>query len=272
MKGGIGVIVYALKALHAIGDLERMNITLILSSDEEIGAVKSQPLFEQERENASVCLVAECAGANGEVVVSRNGKMGARIDSYGEDLHVSDVADKKASAILELSHQIIAMESLNASLPGLSVNVGRIEGGLSSTTVARRAEAFVDFRWINEQDRSRLLDIIEKNLTGHSQPGCRSEFTVLNSRPAMPCTEQSEKLFRQIQETGRRLGQVINSEHRRGTSDANFFGAAGVPTADGLGPIGHRDHTAHEHIEIASLSQRTALLANVLVDLTMTGT
>jgi glutamate carboxypeptidase len=270
MKGGIGVIVYALKALHQIDVLENMNLTVILNSDEEIGSVTSLPVFEEERKHASACLVAECAGLNGEIVLSRNGKIGARIDSYGEDCHISTVTDKKASAVLELSHQIIALESLNAFLPGVGINVGKITGGLGSSTIAGHASAHVDIRWINEEHRAVLLEAIDRSLSGHSQPGCRSEFTVLNSRPAMPCNNKTEELFKRIQETARGLGQVISSEHRRGTSDANVFGAFGIPTVDGLGPVGQGDHTANEHIEIAGLNRRTALLANVLIDLAMT--
>jgi glutamate carboxypeptidase len=270
MKGGIGVLVYALKALHNVDAFERVNLTLILNSDEEIGSVTSLPVFERERKNATACLVAECAGPDGEIVVSRNGKIGATIDCYGEDCHVSSVTDKKASAVLELSHQIIALESLNASIPGVSVNVGKIEGGLGSSTIAGHASAHLDIRWVNEEHRPILLEAIDRGLSAHSQPGCHSGFTVLNSRPAMPCNIETERFFKRIQETGRALGQFVNSEHRRGTSDANFFGAAGIPTVDGLGPIGHGDHTANEHIEIASLGERTALLANVLVDLTIT--
>ena len=63
------------------------------------------------------------------------------------------------------------------------------------------------------------------------------------------------------------LGAEIPSEHRRGTSDANFFGAAGIPTLDGLGPVGARDHTPDEYILVPSLKQRTALIALLMVDL-----
>ncbi len=269
MKGGIGIIVYALKSLHHIDVLQRMNITLILNSDEELGSVTSRPLFERELPNAKLCLVAECAGPNGEVVVSRNGKIGARIDCYGEDRHISTVADRKASAVLELAHQIIALEELNASFPDVGINVGKIEGGLGSSTIAGHAAAQVDIRWVNEEYRPMLLESIERSLSEHNQPGCQSRFTILNSRPAMPINIKTERLFKRIQETGRGLGQVVNSEHRRGTSDANFFGAAGIPTIDGFGPKGDREHTSEEHIEIASLKERTALLANVLIDLFM---
>jgi glutamate carboxypeptidase len=77
----------------------------------------------------------------------------------------------------------------------------------------------------------------------------------------MPETPGNAALFRRLQETAGRLGQTLPKEHRRGTSDANFFGAAGVPTLDGLGPIGDKDHTPREFIKISSLRERTGLLA-----------
>jgi len=267
MKGGIGVIVYALKALHEIGALDNLNIAVILNGDEEIGSITSRSLFERERENAIACLVAETAGPDGEIVVSRNGKIGARIDSYGADRHVSDVAKKKNSAVLELCHQVIALEAFNDYLPGARINVGRIEGGLGPSTVARHATALVDVRWVNEEHRPILEDLINKSLSGNSRPGCNTTFTVLNSRPAMPLNGSTEKLFEKVRAIAGDLGQNTGSEHRRGTSDANFFGTAGIPTLDGLGPLGRDDHTENEHIEIKSIEERTRLLANILIEM-----
>jgi glutamate carboxypeptidase len=269
MKGGIGVIVYALKALHGADALDGINVTLILNSDEEIGSVTSSSLFERERKYATECLVAECGGPGGTLVVSRNGKIGARIDCYGEDCHVSAATDRKASAVLELSHQIIGLEALNAFLSGVSVNVGKVEGGLGPCTIAGHASALVDIRWTEEEHRQVLCEAVKRSLSEHGQPDCRSVYTVLNSRPAMPCNRETKILFERIQKIGRRLGQVLNAEHRRGTSDANFFGAAGIPTVDGFGPTGYGEHTAGEYIDIASLKGRTALLAHVLIGLTM---
>jgi len=57
----------------------------------------------------------------------------------------------------------------------------------------------------------------------------------------------------------------IEPEHRRGSSDANFFGSVGIPTIDGFGPIGDLDHTENEYIEISSLNQRANLLAIFLL-------
>ncbi len=267
MKGGLAVIVYALKALEAIGLLESLRLTLILNADEEIGSVGSRQLFEQERERARLCLVAECAGPGGEIVVSRNGKLAARIDCHGSARHVSAGTHEKSSAVLELARRIVDLESLNGALPGVSVNVGRLEGGLGASTVPDHAFAVADFRWEQDSQGRDLMDLVRQRIARPVQPGCRTELAILNSRPAMPLRPGTEDLFRDLLGTARALGQTIRPEHRRGTSDANFFGSAGVPTLDGFGPVGQGDHTPGECIRVSSLRERSALLALFLADL-----
>ncbi len=265
MKGGLAVFVYALKAIKEVDFHTKLRLVLILNSDEEIGSTTSQSIFIEERKKAIACLVAECAGHNGEIVTSRNGKMGVRIDCLGQDRHVGFGTHEKASAILELAHKIIAIESLNASIPGVSLNVGKIEGGLGPCTIPGHASCLLDIRWVEEKHQEILLNEIRTKIANSSQPGCHSELKILNARPAMPLKKSTKELFRIIQQVGHHLTQKINQEHRRGTSDANFFGAACVPTLDGLGPICDKDHTPEEFIKISSLKERSALLALFLV-------
>jgi glutamate carboxypeptidase len=266
MKGGLAVMVYALKILKELGILDKLPMAMVLNSDEEAGSVSSRELFLAEREKARLCLVGECAGLRNEIVVSRNGKMGARVRSFGQGRHVSHGAAHKSSAVLEMAHKIIALEGLNGSLPGVDINVGRVEGGLGPGTVPESASCFVDIRW-QEGDRQRALqEWLEAEVAASNLPGCRSEFEVLNFRPAMPENPDSRPLVQMAREIARTLGQEIGTEHRRGTSDANFFSAFAVPTLDGWGPIGDKDHTAEEFIKISSLQERTALLSLFLLE------
>jgi glutamate carboxypeptidase len=267
MKGGLAVIVYALRSLHHAGILSRSNVTLILSADEEIGAVTSRPIYERERLNAAACLVAECAGPSGEVVVSRNGKAGLRLDCSGEDRHVGKVSDNKKSAVLEMAHKVIALEALNLSLPGVSINVGKIDGGLGPCTVPVEASCLVDIRWVEEKHYQAALRRIQDMVDEPACPGCACTLAVLNHRPAMPLTSETEALYDAVERLARSIGMSVGSEHRQGTSDANFFGSAGIPTVDGLGPVCLDDHTPDERIHIPSLSARTTLLALLIADL-----
>ena len=83
----------------------------------------------------------------------------------------------------------------------------------------------------------------------------------------MPVEKGSLEIYEILQGTGRMMGISVSKSHRRGTSDANFFGAAGVPTLDGFGPICENDHTENEWIRVSSILPRTVLLASFLIDL-----
>ncbi len=266
MKGGLAAILYALKALKEVDLLENLKVSLLLTSDEEIGSPHSRALFQEERSQAMACLVAECAGPNNEVAISRNGKIGGRIDCFGKGLHVGFADKNKSSAILELAHKIIQLESMNGILPGVTLNAGKIEGGLGPSTVPSEAHCFFDVRWVEEEHREILLKKIHEEISLPSQPGCRTEVEILNWRPAMPLHPGTEEMYKVMKEAAESLGQNLPSEHRRGTSDANFFGSAGVPTLDGLGPVGEKDHTPEEFIKISTLKERTKLLAIFLAE------
>ncbi len=268
MKGGLAVMVYALKALKEAGCFERLNIAMILGGDEENGSPTSRKIYEEERDKAVVCLVGECAGENGEIVISRNGKAGGRLECRGLDQHVSTAGSEKTSAILELAHKVIAFESLNETFPGVRVNVGRIEGGLGPSTIPGNASFLFDLRWQDEKHYSALWEQVQKIVSQQEQPRCSIHMEILNHRPAMPLNKKTEQLLHLLRRVAGAIGEDISTEHRRGTSDGNFFGSAGIPTLDGFGPIGVDDHTSNERIWIPSLKTRTILLALFLLDLT----
>jgi glutamate carboxypeptidase len=265
MKAGVATVVYAVLALQEAGLLDRIPLTVIFGGDEEIGAITSRTVYEEERRKALACLVVEGAGLEGEVVVSRNGKIGARLECFGRDQHVGAAVLDKASAILELAHKTIALEALNGALPGARVNVGKVEGGLGPATIPALASAQIDIRWEDQATRDPLMARIREAVAREVLPGCRSELSILNERSAWPHTEGSQRLADLVREAGREIGQEIGQEHRRGTSDSNFFGCAGVPTVDGIGPICKGYHTAEEFVYIPSIKARTALLATALV-------
>jgi len=267
MKGGLVVIIYALKALKNAGILDDLQLSVIFNSDEEIGSKYSQKIMERERKKAITCLVAECAGINNSIVISRNGKMGARMKSFGKAQHVSVGTHEKSSAILEIARKIIDIESLNNIYPGVSLNIGKVSGGLGPATIAAEAEAYIDIRWEHEEHKEKLVQQIESIINQQALAGCHSEFEILNSRPSMPFTGLNQNLINAIQSIGKNIGQGVPTEHRRGTSDANYFGSANVPTIDGLGPISEWDHTENEYIKISSLYNRTKLLALLIMKL-----
>jgi glutamate carboxypeptidase len=267
MKGGLAVMVYALKSLKLAGPAKLPNLAMILGTDEEIGSAASRSIYEKESKKAWICLIGECAGKKGEIVVSRNGKAGGRMETTGRDSHVGSATCEKGSAILELAHKVIAFESLNGLFPGVRANVGQIEGGLGPSTIPARASFLFDLRWRKEEHYAPLIEKVQKIASAQKNPLCTSLATILNHRPAMPKDPKTDEFVSRLRQIAEELGQEVHTEHRQGTSDGNFFGAEGIPTLDGFGPIGLYDHTPNERILISSLKARTALLALFLLDL-----
>jgi glutamate carboxypeptidase len=261
MKGGLAVMIYALRALYQVDELPEYDLTMILGGDEEAGSASSRDIYLRERQNAFACLAAECGSEKGEFVISRNGKLGGRLDCCGKDRHVGTVSHKKASAILEMAHKIIDLESLNSLLPGTRHNAGCVQGGLGPATIPSQASLLFDVRWENEDQFEEIEYHLQKIVNKNHQRDCISRMTFLNRRPAMPPNKMNAGMISLLEKTGFDLNIPIGFEHRYGSSDANFFGAAGIPTLDGFGPVGLRDHTPEERICLDSLIERTKLLA-----------
>ena len=183
MKAGIATLVYAVLALQDARVLDDVPLTVVLVGDEEVGAVTSRPVHEEEAGRALACLVVEGAGANGEVVVSRYGKINGRLECVGVDQHVGALNQDKASAVLELAHKTIAVEGLNGGLSDTRLNVGKVEGGLGPATVPAFASALVDIRWKDQAHRDVLVEMVEKVVSQTDVPGCRSKFLLASPSP-----------------------------------------------------------------------------------------
>jgi glutamate carboxypeptidase len=79
--------------------------------------------------------------------------------------------------------------------------------------------------------------------------------------------ERSGRLVEHAQAIGRRLGFEVHDAATGGASDANTTSGMGVPTIDGLGPIGGNDHSPSEYLDVDSIVPRTTLLAGLLLSI-----
>jgi glutamate carboxypeptidase len=80
-------------------------------------------------------------------LLREKGNLSARLTISGRAGHAAFAGADKASAVLEMSHQILAIEALNDPAKGISANVGMVTGGIGPNTVAEHAEARLDFRF-----------------------------------------------------------------------------------------------------------------------------
>ncbi len=266
MKGGLVAGIFALKALSEAGLLKRLPLSFVLNGDEEIGSKWSRALIRREAKKSACAFVLEGGGLNGEVVIGRKGNLSARLTVAGRAGHAAFAGPDKTSAIVELAHKILAIEALNDFSAGILANVGTVNGGIGPNTVAERAEALLDFRFVQPEDEDRLKTRLSQICAQIMVPGAAAELEIVSGRPPMPVSESNQALYDRVHRIAGRLGIAIHPEFRSGVSDANFIADAGIPVLDGLGPIGARDHSPDEYMLKESLPQRTLLLAATLAD------
>ena len=261
MKGGLVAGLFALKALDAADLLSQIPLTFICNSDEEIGSVSSADLIREYAAQSAFAFVLECGGLNSEVVTGRKGNLSAKVDVTGQAGHAAFAGQDKRSSILELAHKTIALEALNDPDRGITVNVGRIEGGIGPNTVAENASARIDVRFLTPEDGSAIESRLDKIISKTFLPGTTTTCEVMTRRPPMPDCKANNDLFKTVQTVAADLDQTIAPEFRFGVSDANLIAAENIPVIDGLGPIGGRDHSKDEYMIKASLLERTILIA-----------
>jgi glutamate carboxypeptidase len=261
MKGGLIVGIFALKALDRLGLLKKIPITFFLNSDEEIGSRSSLDHIQKEAHQSAFACVLEAGGPGNKIVTGRKGNLSIEIQIAGEAGHAAFAPENKASAILEMAHKTIDLEALNDFKKGITINVGKVEGGIGPNTVPELANALVDFRYVDPEDLSylekKVSEISEKQMVHGTE--CRVDF--LSGKPPMQQRDGNRKLFKQFEKIAGSRGYTIQEEFRFGVSDANFIADMNVPVLDGLGPIGARDHSRDEYMIKESLLQRTILLA-----------
>ncbi len=267
MKGGLVVLIWALKTLELCGLLDDLSVVCLFNTDEEVGSPTSAPLFTALRDKASHALVFEAGGPEGTVVTTRKGVARYRLDIEGKAAHFGCLKGAKCSAIEDLAHKVLAIESLNAPDGSLVANVGKVEGGLAANAVAERANMDFETRYWTADVEARAADAVRKIVSHPAVPGCRLNLNRLSHRPPLQPSPESRALFERICAVAKTLGQNIVEEKRGGVSDANWLAHAGIPTIDGLGPIGDGDFTDQEYILKESLFQRIELTAHVLLSL-----
>ena len=263
MKGGLVVMLYALKALNHFGELADKAISILLNSDEEIGSLSSRKYVEQQAALHDFGLVYESSG-NNRLTRARKGLGQARFVVNGRASHAGGAHQQGRSAIKELAYKIVQIENMTDYESGVTVNVGVINGGEARNTIAPCAEALVDLRYPEPQQG---LDAVKRweEIFGsvYSYPVDSGElstnsWTSLHRPPKIP-TEESDALLNKTIAIGRLLGQEFTVTDSGGGTDGSLTQAVGLPTLDSLGSDGTGAHSKREQGRISSLVERAQL-------------
>ncbi|GAC1634770.1 MAG: M20 family metallopeptidase [Ktedonobacteraceae bacterium] len=267
MKGGILLGLYAIEAMlassyHAFGE-----IRFLCVSDEEISVRHSLELMQRACEGCNGALVLEAARANGDIVSARKGNAWYTLTAQGRSAHAGVEPEKGHNAILEIAHQTLQLTSLNGWREGISINPGSISGGTAPNVVPESAMVRFDLRFLHTEDRLATEARWHELLKQHYVPEVETTLMLEpDSRNPMALSPASQKMATTAKEIAAMLDFSLLDTTTGGASDGSFVTEYGIPTLDGLGPIGGRDHSPYEYLLLDSFAPRAALLAGLIAD------
>ncbi len=262
MKSGIAMLVEALRAIVDLGLTTERPVTVLLTCDEETGSRTSRAMIEDEARRSVAALVLEPPVPGGIVKIGRKGVGVYRVRAVGRAAHAGLDPEKGVNAVIELAHQSLRLTQLNDFERGTTVSVCVVSGGTTSNVIPAEANADVDVRFWETAEGERI-DRAIRSLTP-VLPEAQVEISGGINRPPMPRSAGNVRLFERAAQLAAELGFDLKDGVVGGGSDGNFTAALGVPTLDGLGVDGSGAHAEHEHIIVADLPRRTALLTKLI--------
>ena len=269
MKAGLIGGIHALAALRALGGgwdgLPFERITYVANPDEEIGSPTSTPHIREIAASADATFVLECARANGDFVSARKGIAYLRLRVRGRAAHAGVEPEKGRSAILAGARLVERIHGLNGRWPGVTANVGVFQSGTRPNVVPDLASIELDIRGVTADELAAAVASVRDIASEPGVPDVSVEMEQMAGWAPMEKLERSGRLADHVKALAARLGFSTMDVSTGGASDANTTSGMGVPSIDGLGPIGGRDHSPDEYLEVDSIVPRTTLLAALLL-------
>jgi glutamate carboxypeptidase len=264
MKGGLNVILHALKAFEQSSEAAKLGYDVMINSDEETGSLSSSALIAELARGKYAALTYEpSALPDGTLAHARGGTGNYSVTIRGKSAHAGRNPHEGRNAIVAASELVLRLTRLEAE--DITVNPAKIEGGGANNVVPDLAVIRFNIRPRTTEAMQRfdgqLADLCAE-LAEYREVSVHRHGGV--TRPPKPVDGQAQKLFDLVRDCGARLGQTIGWQPTGGVCDGNNIAACGVPVVDTMGVRGGAIHSPQEFMIILSLAERAALSALVL--------
>ena len=267
MKGGIAIMLAALKAIEASPAASRVGYEVVVNSDEEVGSLGSAALLARAARGKRAALTYEpSALPDGTLAGARPGSGNFSFTIRGRSAHAGRNPEDGRNALLAAADLALRLDAIRTD--GLSVNPARIEGGSPSNVVPDLAVLRVNMRPRTPELQALGQAGIEQAVAAVAAAR-EVEIHVHGGfgRPPKPMTPQMEALFGLVKQAGADLGHAIRWQATGGVCDGNNIAACGVPVVDTMGVRGGKIHSMEEFLIVDSLAERAALSALTILRL-----
>ena len=267
MKGGISVMLAALRALEDHPARENLGYRVLLSPDEEIGSLASGPVLAKLAKGGHVGLTYEPAMAGGALAAQRKGSGNFQVVVRGRAAHAGRDFAKGRNAITAAADLAMRLAGANGQREGVTLNVARIDGGGPLNMVPDLAVVRFNIRLPDAGAAAWALEFVQGQVTATAGEGITAELHGGFTRPAKPFNAAQQRLFGAVKETGALIGQEITWASSGGVCEGNNLFAAGLPNVDTLGVRGGDIHSEDEYAWPESFVERAQLSALLLAKL-----
>ncbi len=264
-KGGLIVMLYALKALEQSPLAGTVGWEVIINPDEEIGSPGSANFIRARAAGCDFGLLFEPALPGGHLVSWRKGSGNFTFIVRGKSAHAGRDFSQGRNAIAALARLLDEIDRLNGE-PDVIFNIGRISGGGALNMVPDLAVGRVNVRVKDLEEQNGVeIDLIDLVKKYNQLDGIEVEMHGRFTSPPKPIDPATEIIQQRIIRCGQALGMSLEFQGTGGASDGNKFAAAGLANVDSMGPCGGHIHSGNEFLIPESLIPRTKLAALVML-------
>jgi len=269
MKGGLCVMLEALKAFEQSPIAKQLGWEVIINPDEEIGSLGSASFLAERAKAHQLALLFEPAmDEAGTFAGERKGSGNFTVIVHGRAAHAGRDFLQGRNAIVQLAHVISEIQALNGKREGVTLNVGQVQGGSAVNVVPALAICQIDVRFQDLKDEAWVNEHLKSIVFAANQPeGFTVELKGHFNRKPKTITGKTLALYEMVSELAKTLGQDIHWKPSGGCCDGNNLSEAGLPNIDTLGVYGGKIHSEEEYLLVDSLVSRAKLTTAILFHL-----
>lgn len=265
MKGGLVVLIEALRAFEQSPLADQVGIKIALSPDEEVGSPSSGPVLTELAKSADIGMTYEPALEDGTLAGARKGSGNFALIATGKSTHAGREFFAGRNAITALCQAALKLEALSNEASGITVNIGRITGGGPVNVVPEKGVCHFNVRMNTTEQQDDLLHTIRTIIQEtEASTGCSLELKGFFNRPPKVISPRQQRLFDLLKRCGDILNVPIHFRATGGCCEGNNLAAANLPNIDTLGVRGANIHSDLEYACLDSFVERAQLSALLL--------
>lgn len=273
-KGGIAVVLHALKILKEVEWRDFARITVLFNPDEEVGSIGSGELISEIADQHDFVLsceptVAAPAAKHDALLLGASGTATGKMEVKGRASHAGAAPDLGRNALIELAHQLVQTRDVAKTVPGTQLNWTTAQAGTVRNQIPEKAVAGGDIRVTVPDGLKMLQAALDAKVKEKLIPDTETTVTIEVGRPPFVATDRGRLLAKQGQEIYAEIGRTLDiAEMTGGATDAGFANRHGkAVVVESFGLAGYGYHARDEFIDAGSIAPRLYLMTRMLKEL-----